>query len=60
MQTDEQMTRPVVLASGTVADICAFLHCSRTTLWRRMKENPENFRKFRTRIVLIDNQPINH
>lgn len=54
------MTRPVVLASGTVADICAFLHCSRTTLWRRMKENPECFRKFRTRIVLIDNQPINN
>ena len=32
-----------VVAHGTFKDICQYLHCSQTTLWRRMKDHPDHF-----------------
>ena len=43
-----------VVAKGKVQDICDYLNCCRTTLWRRMKDNPENFiRLGRSQILLV-------
>lgn len=43
-----------VVAHGTQKDICDYLHCSRSTLWRRMKDNPERFVRIgRSQILLV-------
>lgn len=43
-----------VVAHGSVQDICDYLNCSRSTLWRRMKDNPERFiRLGRSQILLV-------
>ena len=43
-----------VVAHGTPKDICDYLNCSRSTLWRRMKDNPERFiRLGKSQILLV-------
>jgi hypothetical protein len=50
------MTEPQyqVAAHGTFKEICEYLHCSRATLWRRMKDTPDLFvRLSRSHIILV-------
>ena len=43
-----------VVARGSVQDICDYLKCSRSTLWRRMKDNPERFVRIgRSQVLLV-------
>lgn len=39
--------------AGTTAEMCTYLNCSRTTLWRMMKQRPECFKKLGKTIFLI-------
>lgn len=39
---------------GSIAEVCEYLRCSRTTLWRRMKDRPECFRRLgRTTVAVV-------
>ncbi len=38
---------------GSIAEVCGFLRCSRTTLWRRMKDRPECFRRLGRTTVAV-------
>lgn len=38
---------------GTRKELCGYLKCSRTSLWRRMKERPECFRVLGRTIFLL-------
>lgn len=46
------MNQPLIV--GTVADVCHYLgDISRTTLWRRMKDRPECFRRLGKRTIAL-------
>jgi hypothetical protein len=43
-----------VVARGKLKDIAKYLDCSRSTLWRRMKDNPERFVRIgRSQVLLV-------
>lgn len=46
---------PQPLFIGSVAEVASYLKCSRTTVWRRMKDRPDCFRRLGKSIVAIIN-----
>jgi hypothetical protein len=43
-----------VVAHGKLKEIADYLDCSRSTLWRRMKDNPERFIRIgRSQVLLV-------
>ena len=38
---------------GSVAGVAHYLGCSRTTVWRRMKDRPECFRRLGKSIIAV-------
>lgn len=47
-----------VVASGSLQEICDFLHCSRSTLKRRIKDNPDAFvRLGRSQLLVLIPRP---
>lgn len=38
---------------GSVAEVAAWLHCHRSTLWRRMNDRPECFRRLGRSIIAV-------